>query len=71
MTSGWSMIREAVTPGGLVVFETFAGEPSEDDGSRRRANRLSPGELKAAFEGFEILRAREAEVASILTRRPR
>jgi hypothetical protein len=57
-------IREAVNPGGLAVFETFLGEG--------RGKRLRPGELGAAFEGFEILRAREAEdLASIVARRPR
>ena len=57
-------IRAAVAPGGLVVFETFLGEG--------RGKRLRPGELEAAFEGFEILRAREAEeLASIVARRPR
>ena len=57
-------IRAAVHPGGLVVFETFLGEG--------RGKRLRPGELEAAFDGFEILRAREAEeLASIVARRPR
>jgi predicted O-methyltransferase YrrM len=57
-------IREAVNPGGLVVFETFLGEG--------RGKRLRPRELEAAFDGFEILRGREAEgLASIVARRPR
>lgn len=57
-------IRSAVHPGGVVIFETFLGEG--------RGKRLRPGELEAAFDGFEILRAREAEdLASIVTRRPR
>jgi hypothetical protein len=65
-------IREAVLPSGLIVFETFVGEPQGADGPKRPANRLRPGELKAAFDGFEILRAREAEdLASIVARRPR
>jgi len=69
-------IREAVSPGGLVIFETFVGEPHGEGGPRRRRHRLRPGELRAAFEGFEILRAWEAEgaepeLASIVARRPR
>lgn len=68
-------IREAVSPGGLVIFETFVGEPHGEGGPRRR-HRLHPGELRAAFEGLEVLRAREAEgaqpdLASIVARRPR
>lgn len=65
-------IREAVSPSGLIVFETFVGEPQGAEGPKRPANRLHPGELKAAFDGFEILRAREAkDLASIVARRPR
>jgi len=57
-------IREAVVPGGLVVFEGLSGEG--------RGTRLSPGELQIGFDGFEILRERETEdLASILARRPR
>ncbi|MBI3031662.1 MAG: methyltransferase domain-containing protein [Candidatus Rokubacteria bacterium] len=64
-------IRAAVSPGGIIVFETFVGEPPGAEGPKRPANRLHPGELKAAFDGFEILRAREAEdLASIVARRP-
>lgn len=68
-------IREAVKPGGLVIFETFADEEGAS-GPRRSARRLSPGELRSAFESFEILRAREtagveAGLASIVARRPR
>jgi len=67
-------IRGAVAPGGLVVVETFVGEPRGATGPRRRTHRLRPGELRAAFDGFEIVRAREAEepeLASIVARRPR
>ncbi len=68
-------IREVVRPGGFVVFETFSNEPRGDDGPQRRVSRLRPGELKSAFDGFEILTAREAEepepdLASIIARRP-
>ncbi len=53
-------IREAVTPGGFVVYETFLqasrelyGKPSRD------AHLLNPGELAAAFTGWRILVSRE------------
>jgi len=70
------VVRDAVKPGGLVVFETFVGEPGGESSPRRRAYRLRPGELRSAFEGFEILRAREVEgiepeLAWIVARRPR
>lgn len=68
----FAWIRDAVAPGGLVVFETFAGAPGGEWGPRHGANRLAPGELELAFRGFEILRAREATgLASIVARRPR
>jgi hypothetical protein len=58
-----------------VIFEAFAGEPSGEEGPRRREHRLRPEELRAAFDGFEIFSAREREgdepeLASIVVRRP-
>ncbi len=70
-------MREAVRPGGVIVYETFTtaqaqfGSPSNPDFL------LAPGELPRAFEGFEIIAAREEiaagrrAVAGVVARRPR
>jgi tellurite methyltransferase len=52
----WPALRNAVIPGGYIIYETFhtrtreaGGRPSSPD------HLLQTGELAAAFEGFEIL----------------
>ncbi|HEX4793736.1 MAG TPA: methyltransferase domain-containing protein [Humisphaera sp.] len=54
-------IRDAVAPGGFVVYETFH-ERNLTTGRRPRspAHLLRTGELLAAFEGFEVVIARDA-----------
>jgi len=70
-------IRDAVVPGGVVVYETFTTEQRRLFGKPRRPRfLLEPGELPRLFFGFEILAAREAvepgrAVASLVARRPR
>ncbi|MCX5654781.1 MAG: methyltransferase domain-containing protein [Planctomycetota bacterium] len=53
-------IREAIVPGGFVVYEAFHRRDAEDE---RRAlkpsHTLEDGELAAAFEGFELLIVRD------------
>lgn len=52
----FALIREALAPGGLVLFETFhADELDVLGGDIRRDFVLEPGELRAAFRGLEIL----------------
>lgn len=57
----WLALRNAIKPGGFIVYETFhmrtreaGGRPSSPD------YLLQTGELTAAFEGFEILISRDA-----------
>ncbi len=56
----FSLIRDALAPGGLVVFETYhVDEIDVVGGDIRRAYALEPGELRRAFDGFEVLRHEE------------
>jgi SAM-dependent methyltransferase len=71
-------IREAVVPGGLVLYETFTVDQKRLFGKPRRQRfLLEKGELERLFEGFEIVSSREGieepgrAVASIVARRPR
>lgn len=60
-------IREALKPGGVVVFETFlVGHPN---GPRNLAYYLQPGELREMFSGLDVLHYTEADVASLVARR--
>ena len=49
-------MRQAIAPGGFVVYETFHRSDAED-GRRalKPSHTLEDGELAAAFEGFELL----------------
>ena len=54
-------IREAVAPGGFVVYETFHFRNREVHARpSNAAHLLDDGELRRAFDGFEILIARDA-----------
>ena len=52
-------IRRAVTPGGIVVFETFLREQAQLGHPRNPAFLLEPGELRAAFADFDVLAEEE------------
>lgn len=69
-------IGRALSPGGMVVYETFLAKQREVHGKPSNpAFLLEPGELRRAFEDLEILRYREGEdatgnfTASLLARR--
>jgi len=48
-------IREAVVPGGFVVYETFTtAQRALGRGPRSADHLLEPGELRRLFEGFEV-----------------
>lgn len=73
----WPALREAVRPGGYVVYETFHERNLETGRSPRSPNHLlRTGELVAAFAGFEVLVAADAVeregrfFSRILARRP-
>ena len=53
-------IRDAIKPGGAIVYETFTIENQRRFGRPRRTDFcFQPGELAAAFEGFRVLASRE------------
>ena len=71
----WEDLKRAVTPGGFVMYETFTVHqvklgrgPSSPD------HLLQPGELCAAFAGWEILFSEEidapAAMARLVARKP-
>jgi SAM-dependent methyltransferase len=69
-------LREAVAAGGYIVYETFHGKTLETvRPPRNPSHLLETGELAEAFDGFEILIARDAVerdgryVSSILARK--
>ncbi len=65
------MLREAVKPGGLVIYQTYTVERLKKwpDSSRRFL--LEPGELPAFFPGWEPLHSDEIEdAARFVARRP-
>jgi tellurite methyltransferase len=68
-------IRQAVTPGGIVIYETFTSHQlAFGVGPKSPDHLLEPGELHGRFDGFDVLwyeevRAPEA-VARIVAIRP-
>jgi len=68
-------LRQAVTPGGVIVYETFSIENHRRFGKPGRTEFcLQPNELLSLFSGFEVLEAREGLVdgqylASLVARR--
>lgn len=71
----FAAIRDAVAPGGVVVYETFTtAQLALGTGPRSPAHLLMPGELRAAFADFDVtfyeeVNAPEA-VARIVARKP-
>ena len=48
-------LRNAVTPGGLVIYETFTTANREFGRPRSKDFLLLPGELKSLFQDWEII----------------
>jgi rhodanese-related sulfurtransferase len=70
------VLRDAVKPGGRMLYETFTTAQAERGHPRNPDFLLSEGELTALLKPFTILRAREGEfdqrfVASAVAERPR
>jgi len=70
------MLRDAVKPGGRIVYETFTRRQAERGHPRNPAFLLNEGELVELLAPFTILRSREGEIdgrfiASIVAERPR
>jgi len=56
LRSTFPLLRDALRPGGVLLFETFSAlELDELGGDVRRAFTVERGELLEAFSGFEIL----------------
>ena len=71
----WSGLARTVVPGGFVVYETFTvAQQRYDWGPRSPDHLLAPGELRAAFAGWDVWafeeRASPAAEAGLLARRP-
>ena len=69
-------IREAVTPGGVVIYETFTiNQRAHGRGPTSPDHLLELGELRARFKGFVILFDEETfspeALARLVARRPR
>jgi tellurite methyltransferase len=57
----WPAIRNAVTIGGHIIYETFHSRTREAGGRPSSPDHLlETGELAAAFDGFDILISRDA-----------
>jgi tellurite methyltransferase len=68
-------IGETVRPGGVVIYETFTTRQLQFGvGPRSPDHLLQPGELRRAFEAFEMLFYEEVDapeaVARLIARRP-
>jgi SAM-dependent methyltransferase len=70
----FNSIRDAVVPNGVVIYETFTiHQRALGFGPRSPDHLLEPGELRARFDGFEILSFEEVSrpeaVARLVARR--
>jgi SAM-dependent methyltransferase len=68
-------IRQAVRPGGFIVYETFTeAQRAHQRGPTSPSHLLRPGELRSQFEGFDVIFYEEVSepdaVARIVARRP-
>jgi SAM-dependent methyltransferase len=54
-------LRRALTPGGLLIYETFTREQAKLSQPSNPAFLLEPGELPALCAGLEIVRQREGQ----------
>jgi hypothetical protein len=68
-------IRTAVVPNGVVIYETFTvNQRALGFGPRSPDHLLEPGELRARFDGFDIVSYEEVieeeAVARLVARRP-
>ena len=65
------MLRAALKPGGLVIYQTFTVKRLEKHPDAQRRFLLEPGELPALFPGWEALHADEVgDIARFVGRKP-
>jgi tellurite methyltransferase len=72
----FASIRDAVTAGGFVIYETFTvRQRALGTGPTSADHLLEPGELRAAFDGWDVLFYEEATapeaMARLVARKPR
>jgi tellurite methyltransferase len=72
----WRSIRGAVKPGGYVIYETFTvRQRALGTGPTSAHHLLEPGELRAAFDGWDALFSEEVSapeaMARLVARKPR
>ena len=59
----WPALRESVRAGGFVIYETFTvAQLAHSTGPRSPDHLLRPGELRAAFDGWEVCHNEECTV---------
>ena len=62
-------LRASVTPGGVVLYETFTtAQLRFERGPRSPDHLLAPGELRRQFDGFEILFYEELDTPDAVAR---
>ncbi len=71
----WPAVRAAVKPDGFVLYQTFTtGQLALGLGPRSPDHLLQPGELRAAFEGWDVWHYDEVEqpsaLATLVARKP-
>lgn len=71
----FASIRDAVEPGGMVIYETFTvAQRALGTGPTSPDHLLQPGELRERFDGFDVLHYDECRspqaVARCVARRP-
>lgn len=70
----WPALRDAIRAGGFVIYETFTvAQLAHSTGPRSPDHLLRPGELRAAFDGWELCHDEEctapAGVARLVARK--
>jgi tellurite methyltransferase len=65
----FTALREALAPGGVVIYETFTVEQRRQPrGPTSPEHLLEPGELRARFSGFDVLEYEEVLEPEALAR---
>ncbi|MCH7748964.1 MAG: class I SAM-dependent methyltransferase [Acidobacteria bacterium] len=65
----WPALRESVRAGGFVIYETFTvAQLAHSTGPRSPDHLLRPGELRAAFDGWEVCHNEECTVQAGVAR---
>lgn len=71
----WDTVRDAIRPGGFVIYETFTvAQREHGTGPRSPAFLLRPGELREVFDDWDVWHDEEprepASVAQVVARKP-